>query len=141
MRNYLVSGFFTYGGGAVRPMAGTATLEDDEVLDLATAVRIEQILLAENNRTGTIATSMRITSFQPYETLPAPLAAPTAEEVQLNECAVILPPVDSPILVEIAPGVLLRALRPVHAENRGDQLLFNLQNGGQFIGRPRWTHP
>lgn len=61
--------------------------------------------------------------------------------IQLNECSVIMPPVDSPILIEIAPGVLLKASRPAHAEARGDQLVFNLETHGQFVGRPRWTHP
>lgn len=63
------------------------------------------------------------------------------EAVQLNECSVIMPPVDSPIMIEIAPGVLLKASRPAHAEARGDQLVFNLETHGQFVGRPRWTHP
>lgn len=63
------------------------------------------------------------------------------DAIQLNECSVIMPPVDSPIMIEIAPGVLLRASRPAHAEARGDQLVFNLETSGQFVGRPRWTHP
>lgn len=59
--------------------------------------------------------------------------------VHLNECSVVLPPVDSPLLIEIAPGVLLRATRPAHAESKLSQLAFDLENG-RYYGRPRWTH-
>lgn len=140
MRKYLVSGYFTYAGGAVRPIAGTATLTPEECMDPSTVAQVEKILLDENNRTGTIATSMRVTQFQPFETAP-PAAGVTQEAVQLNECSVIMPPVDSPLLIELAPGVLLRATRPAHAANRKDPLLFNLEHGGSYLGQPRWTHP
>lgn len=139
MRHYLVSGFLTYGGGATQPMAGTAVLEDHEIMDLATVGKVQHILLLENNRTGTIATSLRITGFQPFETSAAVVQAAAAPH--LNECSVVLPPVDSPLLIEIAPGVLLKASRPAHAKQRKDLLLFDLDTGGMFIGHPRWTHP
>lgn len=58
----------------------------------------------------------------------------------LNECGTILPPVDSPLLIEIAPGVLLNASRPAHVPQRDDQLMFDLDAGGMYIGRPLWTH-
>lgn len=61
--------------------------------------------------------------------------------VHLNDCSVVMPPVDSPLLIEIAPGVLLRASRDAHAESRNDLLRFRLDHGGFYTGRPRWTHP
>ena len=62
------------------------------------------------------------------------------EFVQLNECGTVLPPVDSPLVIEIQPGVMVGASRISHVERRGDQLVFDLAHGGQFVGRPRWTH-
>lgn len=140
MRKYLVSGFLTYGGGATQPMAGTAVLEDHEIMDLATVGKVQHILLLENNRTGTIATSLRITSFQPFET-PAAVQPVPAPAVHLNPADfAALPPVDSPLLIEIAPGVLVLASRPAHAEQKGDDLRFDLPSGGRVVGRFRWTH-
>lgn len=140
MRKYLVSGFLVYSGGAVRPLAATAVLNPDECMNPVTVAQVEKILLDENNRTGAVATSMRVTHFQPFETAP-PASEVIQEVVQLNECSVIMPPVDSPLLIEVAPGVLLRATRPAHAANRNDPLLFNLEHGGSYLGQPRWTHP
>lgn len=62
------------------------------------------------------------------------------QTVQLNECSTVLPPVDSPLIIEIAPGVLMKASRPAHVERKNGQLAFDLFEGGQYIGRPRWTH-
>ena len=138
MKQYLVSGYLHYGGGETRPARGTAVLEDHEVMDLLNLGIVERQLLQENNRLNTIAYEWRVTSFQPFETQ---AVAQLAAEPHLNECSVVLPPVDSPLLIEIAPGMLLRAKRPAHAEQREDLLLFDLDTGGMFIGRPPWTHP
>lgn len=67
--------------------------------------------------------------------------AAVAEDIQLNTCDRIMPPVDSPLLIEVAPGVLLKASRLTHAERRDDLLVFELGDGFQYTGRPRWTHP
>ena len=59
--------------------------------------------------------------------------------IDLMTCGMRLPPVDSPLLIEVAPGVLAKASRPAHAESKDDTLTFTLE-GGTFLGRPRWTH-
>lgn len=155
MKQYLVSGF-TYlehgadlGGGFERiPLVAKATLEPHEVMDPTTVQKVEQILMLEARaieRTRPEGMQdqifeLRIHSFQPFETsaefVPVPPAAP-----HLNECSVVMPPVDSPLLIELAPGVLLKATRDEHAESRNDLLRFRLEHGGFFTGRPRWTHP
>lgn len=136
MKQYLVSGYLRFGGGQTQPARGMALLSPGEVMDPTAVSDVERILLAEHNRTGAIATEWRVTGFQPYET--QAVAQPAAEP-HLNECSVVLPPVDSPLLIEIAPGVLVRATRPAHAQTRDDYLRFDLEHGW-FTGRPRWTH-
>ena len=140
MKPYLVGGYIRYAGGITRPARAIAILEDHEVMDIQTLVKVEEQLLRENNRAETIGTEWRVTSFQPYEPLPVtePVVLP-----HLNECAVVLPPVGSPLLIEIAPGVLVRASRPSHAPTRDDYLRFDIEGNtdGWYVGRPRWTHP
>ena len=140
MKQYLVAGFITFQRLTDwLPIKAIALLEDHEVMDHATLAKVEAILLQENNAgDNAVAKAVQITSFQPFETQ---VVAQPAAEPHLNECSVVLPPVDSPLLIELAPGVLLRAKRPAHAEQREDLLLFDMTTGGMFIGRPRWTHP
>lgn len=139
MKQYLVSGFITFQRLTDwLPIKAIAVLEDHEVMDHATLAKVEAILLQENNvGRNTVAKGVHLHNFQPYET--QAVAQPAAEP-HLNECSVVLPPVDSPLLIEIAPGVLVRATRPAHAETRDDYLRFDLEHGW-FTGRPRWTHP
>lgn len=149
MRQYLINGYLEFTGKPFRCiLGGRAILEDHEVMDHATLRKVEALLLAEQLELrdagkGVAAWAepcgFKVTSFQPFETSAAVVQAAAAPH--LNECSVVLPPVDSPLLIEIAPGVLLKASRPAHAEARGDQLVFNLETHGQFVGRPRWTHP
>lgn len=152
MRKYLVNGYLEFPNKPYRCiLSATATLEDHEVMDLQTLRTVEAILFAEllelrkdHMAEWAVPSGFKVTGFQPFEQPAVPPLAklqPAAFTIQLNECSVIMPPVDSPILIEIAPGVLLRASRPAHAEARGDQLVFNLETHGQFVGRPRWTHP
>lgn len=136
MRQYLVHAYGVNPGQAIPfPFNGVIRLEDHEVFDSAALVTSQQLLSEQNG-----GIEVKIVAFQALETAAvAPAQVPT--DLQLNECGTTLPPVDSLLLIEIAPGVLLRALRPEYAEHKGDQLLFNLANGGRYIGRPRWTHP
>ena len=143
MKPYLVSGHIVFHTpGQFLPVKGTALLEDDEVMDPPTLAKVEAILLHEHNTLGKMAVAKAIVlhSFQPYEPLPVtePVVLP-----HLNECAVVLPPVGSPLLIEIAPGVLVRASRPSHAPTRDDYLRFDIEGNtdGWYVGRPRWTHP
>jgi len=140
MKQYLVAGYIHFQQVMdYVPIKALAVLEDHEVMDLLTLAKVEAQLLAEHNKgPNTVARAIKLHSFQPYE--PLPVVEPVARP-HLNECAVVLPPVDSPLLIEITPGVLLRAKRPAHAEQREDLLLFDLEAGGMYIGRPRWTHP
>lgn len=62
------------------------------------------------------------------------------QHMHLNDCGTVLPPVNSPLWIEVAPNILLRASRPAHVPQRKDLLLFDLAEGGMYIGRPRWTH-
>lgn len=139
MRQYLVHAYGVNPGQAIPfPFNAVIHLEDHEAFD-AVAVVTSQGLLSEEN--GGI--EVKIVGFQLLEQQsverPRDWLSPTG--VQLNQCGTILPPVDSPLLIEITPGVLVRALRPEHASAKGDQLVFNLESGGKFIGRPAWTHP
>lgn len=139
MKQYLVAGHIVFHtAGQFLPVKGIAVLEDHEVMDIGTLAKVEEILLREHNTLGKMAVAKAIVlhSFQPFET--PPVAQPAAEP-HLNECSVVLPPVDSPLLIEIAPGVLVRATRPAHAQTRDDYLRFDLEHGW-FTGRPRWTH-
>lgn len=140
MKQYLVAGHILFHTpGQSLPIKGIAVLADHEVMDLPTLAKVEAILLHEHNTLSkmAVAKAVQITSFQPFET--QAVAQPAAEP-HLNECSVVLPPVDSPLLIEIAPGVLLPAKRDEHAESRNDLLRFRLEHGGFFTGRPRWTH-
>lgn len=136
MRQYLVHAYGVHPGQAIPfPFNGVIHLEDHEIFDAATLLTSQNLLSEQNG-----GIEVKIVAFQPLETAAA-APAPVALDIQLNECGTILPPVDSPLLIEVAPGVLLRAIRPEYAEHKGDQLFFNLQDGGRYIGRPRWTHP
>lgn len=137
MKYYLVSGHLVYAAGQIQHFRLIRTLAPGECMDPAMMTQMEKQILAENNRQGTIGKLAMITSFQAFETTPP---VPPAE-VHLNDCSVVLPPVDSLLLIEIAPDVLLKATRPAHADSREDQLTFDLKDGGVYIGRPRWTHP
>lgn len=149
MRHYLVQGHILAVGGN-RPFRGVATLEPHEVMDFSTLQKVEDQLLAEARALweelpeGVRSRSPKpkdcqVGSFQPFET-PASAPAQKPVDVQLNDCGTVLPPVDSPLIIEIAPGVLLRATRPAHVQQRNELLMFDLEAGGMYIGRPRWTH-
>lgn len=163
MRKYLVSGFLHFEDLSYRPLAGVAVLQPGERMDQETLAAVQHQLLDEARVHGeqknlARPTGFRIHSFQPFETM-SPMergyrrargkdfiegvlqAIKESPDIQLNDCGTVLPPVDSPLLIEVAPGVLLKAIRPEHAESRDDQLVFNLESGGKFIGRPAWTHP
>lgn len=62
------------------------------------------------------------------------------EPVHLN-AASNLPPVECPLLVEIAPGRLVRAERPSMLASRGDDLTYTLVDGNVIHGKLRWTYP
>jgi hypothetical protein len=70
--------------------------------------------------------------------------ADPANELQVDDLflnpADTLPPVDCPLLIQIKPGVLVRANRPTFAASKSDQLLFDTE-GGQIEGRFPWTYP
>lgn len=137
MRQYLVHAYGVYPGQAIPfPFNGVIHLDDHEVFDAATLITSQNLLSEQNG-----GIEVKIVAFQPLETAANTSSCSVMSDLQLNECGTILPPVDSPLLIEVAPGVLLRAIRPEYAEHKGDQLFFNLQDGGRYIGRPRWTHP
>lgn len=148
MKHYLVNGYLEFTGKPFRCiLGGRAVLEDHEIMDHATLRKVEAILLAEQMELRAAGKGVaawaepcgfRVTGFQLFET--QAMAQPAAEP-HLNECSVVMPPVDSPLLIEIAPGVLLKASRDAHAESRNDLLRFRLEHGGFFTGRPKWTHP
>lgn len=145
MKQYLVAGHLFFAGRDSMPFTGIAMTEPGEIMDAITLYRTQAILLKEAQASAEegkqiCPTALRIASFQPFET--QAVAQPAAEP-HLNECSVVLPPVDSPLLIELAPGVLVRATRPSHAQTRDDYLRFDIMNGtdGWYIGRPRWTHP
>lgn len=150
MKHYLVNGYLEFADKPFRCiLGGRAVLEDHEIMDHATLRKVEAILLAEQlelRKAGkgvaawATPCGFKVTGFQPFET--QAVAQPAAEP-HLNECSVVLPPVDSLLLIEIAPGVLVKATRPAHAPSRDDYLQFNIEGNtdGWYTGRPRWTHP
>lgn len=62
------------------------------------------------------------------------------DPVHLNSAG-NLPPVACPLLIEIAPGRLVRAERPTAVANRGDDLTYQLTDGNVIHGKLRWTYP
>lgn len=68
-----------------------------------------------------------------------PIEGWTGDELKLNS-GCMLPPVSCPLLIELEPGVLVRASRPTFAESKGDQLVYETEHGLTIIGRPRWTY-
>lgn len=141
-REYLVAGILQfYGQLEQKVFTAIVPLRQDEVMDAARIAQVEQEALRAQNKNGTIATACMVTSFQMLEMKwRFSFETPAADEIHLNECDVILPPVDSPLLIELAPDILLPATREAHAEKREDLLVFNLDSGGWYTGRPRWTH-
>lgn len=63
-----------------------------------------------------------------------------SETMHLNSAG-NLPPVACPLLIEIAPGRLVRAERPTAVANRGDDLTYKLTDGNIIHGKLRWTYP
>lgn len=55
----------------------------------------------------------------------------------------LLPPVDCPLLIEVAPGVFKKALRETYVKrkNKEGSLIFRLEDGTEIEGRFRWTYP
>lgn len=62
------------------------------------------------------------------------------ETVHLNSAG-NLPPVACPLLIEIAPGRLVRAERPTAVANRNDDMAYRLTDGNVIQGKLRWTYP
>ena len=62
------------------------------------------------------------------------------ESTHLNSAG-DLPPVGCPLLIEIAPGRLVQAERPVAVASRGDDLTYQLSDGNVIQGKLRWTYP
>lgn len=60
--------------------------------------------------------------------------------VHLNS-ADILPPVECPLLVELAPGKLVNAERTAFVEHRGNDLTYKVSDGNVICGKFRWTYP
>lgn len=137
MRHYLVHAIGASPQTGLTPFNGVIHLEDHEVFDAATVITSQNLLSEQNG-----GVEVKIMGFQLLESRDGTLTCTAASGLQLNDCGTVLPPVDSPLLIQIAEDVpLLRAYRPVYAEHKGDQLEFNLEGGGKFIGRPLWTHP
>lgn len=165
-RAYLVGGFLRWTHALERiPFSATVYLEDHEVFDVKTLAKVELILKAEQEaihaKMGSRLTSLKVSTFQPFETEPpkahgeTELARAKADllelqagrhraaadpDTHLNECSTTMPPVESRLVIELAPGVLLHARRDTFAQHRDDKLTFHLEAGGTYIGRPRWTH-
>lgn len=145
MKHYLISGFLHFEDLSHRPYVGYAALQPSEVMDRDTVRTVQHLLLEEAQSFSAqqglpLPAGFRAHSFQPFETSAAVQPEP-APAVHLNPADfAALPPVDSPLLIEIAPGVLVLASRPAHAEQKGDDLRFDLPSGGHVVGRFRWTH-
>lgn len=136
MRQYLVHAYGVHPGQVVPfPFNGVIHLQDHEVFDAAALLESQELLKQQSN-----CAEVKIVAFQLLETA-AVAPAPAALDIQLNDCGTVLPPVDSPLVIEVAPGVLLQAMRHSHIQKRNAEMVFDLLHGGQYVGRPRWTHP
>lgn len=121
------------------PFMQLIELDDHEVLDVAKLHEVQGICETELRDRLAMGDRVVLTGWQVLEGASAPDKAPT--ELHLNSIdAANLPPVDSPLLIEIAPGVLLKATRPAHVEDKHAELRFDLDAGGYAVGRFRWTH-
>ena len=61
-------------------------------------------------------------------------------DTHLN-AADVLPPVDCPLLIEVAPGRLVKAERTGHVASRGNEMEYRVSDGNVIMGRLRWTYP
>lgn len=61
-------------------------------------------------------------------------------DTHLN-AATVLPPVDCPLLIELAPGKLVRAERTGHVESRSHDMQYRVSDGNVISGKFRWTYP
>lgn len=52
-----------------------------------------------------------------------------------------LPPVDCPLLIEVEPGRLVRAVRTSFIANKDRQMEYRLPDGTTITGRFAWTYP
>lgn len=52
-----------------------------------------------------------------------------------------LPPVECPILVEIAPQRLVAAERTGFISSKGSEMEYRVSDGNVIMGRLRWTYP
>lgn len=121
------------------PFMQLVALDDHEVLDVAKLHEVQGICETELRGKLVMGDRVVITGWQVLEDAPAHAKAST--ELHLNSIdAANLPPVDSPLLIEIVPGVLLRARRPTHVNDKHAELRFDLDAGGYAVGRFRWTH-
>lgn len=67
-------------------------------------------------------------------------AALSATEIHLNPVD-HLPPVETPLLIELAPGRLMAATRTGFIEKRDREMEYLLANGTTIVGRFPWTYP
>ena len=65
----------------------------------------------------------------------------TRDDTPHTNSETTLPPVDCPLLIEVATGLLVPALRPAFVEHRGNDLTYRLSDGTEIIGQFRWTYP
>lgn len=136
MRQYLVHAIGASAKTGIVPFNAVIHLGDHEHFGPQALLDAQRLLQEQNG-----GVEVKIVSFQPFELPPTNVSTSNMADIQLNECSTILPPVDSPLLIEVAPGVLLRAVRMTFVERRGDNMHFELDAGGMYVGRPRWTHP
>lgn len=62
------------------------------------------------------------------------------QDTHLN-VACVLPPVDCPLLIELAPGKLVKAERTGHVESRSHDMQYRVSDGNLITGKFRWTYP
>ncbi len=61
-------------------------------------------------------------------------------DVHLNPASV-LPPVDTPLIIRIPDGRIVKAMRPIFLTNRNDLILYRFEDGSEVEGRFPWSYP
>lgn len=140
-RSYLFSGWVSSPFGAPVPFNQIIDLAPDEVLDVVKLHEIQGICETEIGSAWReqLPSEWRLI-ISGFSALPGPNPMPVLT-LHLNPAdSGAMPPVGSPLIIEIQPGVLIKATRLKHAEQKDAELRYDLEGGGYVVGRFPWTH-
>lgn len=142
-RTFLFSGTVISASTPPMPFSQIISFEPHEVLDVAKLHEVHGICVAEVGAAwrGVLPSTWQliITGFNQLEDGKGPQLPPLTLHLNPADSGA-MPPVGSPLIIEIQPGVLIKASRLKHAEHKDAQLQYDLEGGGYVVGRFPWTH-